>query len=81
ITGPGFEPDPLLIRAGQELNKAIDEMMAPSTDTVLSSVPFVRFIPGTYYAQLCTRYATHKRVVIHELFDKLKVQICVLSCL
>ncbi|KAK7497908.1 hypothetical protein BaRGS_00010779 [Batillaria attramentaria] len=72
MAGPRFEPGPLLIRAGQELNDLVAQMVEPSTEAALSTFPFLRLIPGTYYAQLCTRHATSKSVLLNELFDKMK---------
>nr|KAG5694683.1 hypothetical protein BaRGS_010009 [Batillaria attramentaria] len=49
-----------------------NEAFDASVDAAMCAAPFLRFVPGTYYRDLCRRIESSRDLVMEELFTKTK---------
>nr|KAG5694682.1 hypothetical protein BaRGS_010008 [Batillaria attramentaria] len=72
LTGQCPRPDSDLIQAIKDFDAAVNASFAPSTDTMLATFPFLRFLPGTSYREICQKLLSTREVVMEEFFTRQK---------
>ncbi|KAK7446409.1 hypothetical protein BaRGS_00040270 [Batillaria attramentaria] len=72
LTGQCPRPDSDLIQAIKDFDAAVNASFAPSTDTMLATFPFLRFLPGTSYREVCQKLLSTRDVVMEEFFTRQK---------
>nr|KAG5688049.1 hypothetical protein BaRGS_017803 [Batillaria attramentaria] len=72
LTGKCPSTDSEMIRIMKTFDQATAEAFNPSVDGVLNVFPFLRFVPGSYYRELCVRMNSTRDIVMEELFTKTK---------
>ncbi|KAK7446410.1 hypothetical protein BaRGS_00040271 [Batillaria attramentaria] len=65
LTGQCPRPDSDLIQAIKDFDAAVNASFAPSTDTMLATFPFLRFLPGTSYREICQKLLSTREAESH----------------
>ncbi|XP_025081716.1 cytochrome P450 2J6-like isoform X1 [Pomacea canaliculata] len=74
ITGEEQSPDSKVPQMVGNFGINLQKMMSPTVDSVLSIFPFLRFLPGTYYKELCGKTFKSRDVIMEEVFTKGKAK-------
>lgn len=56
-----------------EFVETVEELLTPTTDFALHALPFLRYLPGTYYKRLCDKVFKTRAAIMKELLDRAKV--------
>ncbi|XP_025081723.1 cytochrome P450 2U1-like [Pomacea canaliculata] len=70
ITGETQGPDSKVPQLLEDLALCLRKTMCPSTDVLLYTFPFLRFLPGTYYKELCGQTIKRRDAFMEEVFTK-----------
>ncbi|KAK7467826.1 hypothetical protein BaRGS_00036932 [Batillaria attramentaria] len=65
LTGKCPSTDSEMIRIMKTFDQATAEAFNPSVDGVLNVFPFLRFVPGSYYRELCVRMNSTRDIESH----------------
>lgn len=63
-------PTPDQVQVMEDFFSPANSMFSVSTDTLLLTLPFLRFVPMTYYRDLCQRVVTSRDRFLKEFFTK-----------
>ncbi|XP_025083741.1 cytochrome P450 2C42-like [Pomacea canaliculata] len=72
FTGETPSPDSELPALIGEFVETVEELLTPTTDFVLHTLPFLRYLPGSYYKRLCDKVFKTRAALMKELLDRAK---------
>ncbi|XP_025081722.1 cytochrome P450 2J6-like [Pomacea canaliculata] len=72
ITGEAHGPDSKVPQLVGDWAVCLQKIISPTTDYLLFTFPFLRFLPGTYYKELCDRTHKCRDAFMEEVFTKAK---------
>lgn len=75
ITGEAQGPDSQVPELIGDYALCIQKVASPTTDSLVYNFPFLRFLPGTYYKQLCDKTLKCRNALMEQVFTKGKVTV------
>lgn len=73
MTGETQEHDSKVPQLIEDLAVCLQKITNPVTDFLIHTYPFFRFLPGSYYKELCGRTLMNRDAFVREVFTKGKV--------
>ncbi|XP_025084034.1 steroid 17-alpha-hydroxylase/17,20 lyase-like isoform X3 [Pomacea canaliculata] len=70
ITGEAQGPDSKVPELIGDYALCIQKVASPTTDSLVYNFPFLRFLPGTYYKQLCDKTLKCRNALMEQVFTK-----------
>ncbi|XP_025081721.1 vitamin D 25-hydroxylase-like [Pomacea canaliculata] len=74
ITGEEQSPDSKVPQMIGDFAVNIQRILSPTIESVLVTFPFLRFLPGTCYKELCGNTLKYRDMLIEEVFTKGKAK-------
>ncbi|PVD36530.1 hypothetical protein C0Q70_03515 [Pomacea canaliculata] len=74
ITGEEQNPDSKVPQLIGDFSLCVQRVLSPTIESVLLTLPFLRFFPGTYYKELCENTLKCRDMLIEEVVTKGKAK-------
>ncbi|XP_025081714.1 vitamin D 25-hydroxylase-like isoform X2 [Pomacea canaliculata] len=74
MTGEEQSPDSKVPQMIGDLSVLLQRILSPTIESVLLTFPFLRFLPGTYYKELCGNTLKYRDMFMEEVFTKGKAK-------
>ncbi|KAK7446408.1 hypothetical protein BaRGS_00040269 [Batillaria attramentaria] len=72
MTGESPGPESTIPQRMKEFDDAVNDLARPTIDAVLAMFPFLRFVPGTRYREICQTAIAKRDACMDEVFTKTK---------